>query len=791
MANPRPYSSNRHAAKRPKRPKWAKPVALASAAAVALTGLVAVQSFTTARDSEAVAYLGAFDGTLDRTQLWMVGTGAAYDEPEYIANPSAYTSANFVAAVTAGYDKEATTNGADCDDNWENLAMGPILEAQGDHTIAHLGWNSNGGAGAVVFSGDGNCYEVSDLTPTPNTGGWFNTTWGGEVNQKTGEIYLINDAFENFDGDSATNDPQFNIIQVVDSDTGPAYNLTINRLAVSSATPPAQGAQNLAQAAQAAGKSGNVAGNWRLGSDMAIDANGNAYRMARFDATGANDYWALIRFNIPRGSTGQPLSAGWTYNVVKVFDNAATDDVWGMSFLDGYLYTAHADDSIYRWDPLAGSVEDLGEPFNLLDLAAAQMAPVIEGSVYNDLDGDGQIETGEPGLGGVAIEVWQSKGANAPQLRGTLTTDSDGSYSALLPSSSDEFYLRVQPTRIGGVNAAQSHASAGKFSHNGGALNVVTALCAQAAGNYREQSATGACRGARQDGIDPATPTNPIAPAGGANTVTKIDMNSDLAVVTADFGLTAARSWGDAPDTLKTTAGAGGPSAVSEFLHLGPTGGRHPNGQPGVDAAAHNTTDDGVLIQPFVPSQLAQFDWRPLQDRILVAGQGYRFLIWPEGPLVVEATAKVWHTPLSGGVASSAFSAELANHTFDEKVNRLAAFQMPAAAPAGPVASAYVRARIDRRADVSAQADTLTDQSAQAWAGVGEVEDYRIGVANAVVRVGAKTAGNVPAHVYASLTNVSDQTPSSTGGHALTGADGSVGWFAQDHAVVDPSGAVT
>ncbi|MDR3359286.1 MAG: Ig-like domain-containing protein, partial [Bifidobacteriaceae bacterium] len=128
---------------------------------------------------------------------------------------------------------------------------------------------------------------------------------------------------------------------------------------------------------------------------------------------------------------------------------------------------------------------------------------------------------------------------------------------------------------------------------------------------------------------------------------------------------------------------------------------------------------------------------------------------------------------------------------FDEKVNRLAAFQLPAAAPAGPVTSAYVRARIDRRADVSAQADPLTDQSAQAWAGAGEVEDYRIGVANAVVRVGAKTAVNIPAHVYASLTNVSDQTPSSTGGHALTGADGSVGWFAQDHAVVDPSGAVT
>ncbi|MDR2348140.1 MAG: Ig-like domain-containing protein, partial [Bifidobacteriaceae bacterium] len=308
--------------------------------------------------------------------------------------------------------------------------------------------------------------------------------------------------------------------------------------------------------------------------------------------------------------------------------------------------------------------------------------------------------------------------------------------------------------------------------------------------------ASAACFGARRDGIDPATVTDPTAAQGGANIVTKIDMNSDLAVVRADFGLTTARSWGDAPDSYQTTAQAGGPSAAAGWLSLGTAYAVYPDGAPGPDASEHDATDDGLTwaapaAQGGAP---AAADFLPAQGRLLAAGGQYYFSAAVAGPLAPGATAKVWITPLtSQGSAATSWTEQLLSHTYGQETSHSAAYQVPATAPASGLASVYARARVDRRSDFAAAATALTDQSAQAWTGLGEVEDYRLAIANGVVRLRARTLGDLAANVNVSLGNVLSGTPSSSSNSVLTKADSDAPavWFPADHAVADLGGAVS
>jgi adhesin/invasin len=765
--------------------------------ATATAGLVLVQSWRSAEESAAVTYNTSHwntGGVFSKDELWVVGAGGSpnnYTNPYVIAQPWTATSADFVSRLQAGYNKTGTANGTlGCSGNWENLAMGPVLIGEGDDRIAHLGWNSTGGNGGLVLSGDGNCYSVGDVTPS---GGNYNTSWGGEVNQKTGEVYLISDPDRNFDGDSLSNDPEFAIVKVATATSG-GDDYTVTRLAASSTTPPAPGAQSLADAATAAGKTGSVTGNWDLGSDMAIDANGNAYRMARFSVAGsAPDYWALIRFNIPRNAqTGAPLSTGWTYNVVKIFDNADVSNVWAMAFLNGALYTGHSSDEVIRWDTLSGANEILGTFDPLLDFAAAQMAPVIEGRIYRDLNGDGQITPGDDtGLGGQVLEVWQQTGQAAPQLRGTLTSDSDGSYSALLPSASDDFYIRLRPTQIGGVNAAQSYTSAGSFQLAGHPANVVTALCFGQDGDYQPVAQSGPCRGARGDGIDPPTVTNPIGATGGANIVAKIDMNSDLAVVTVDFGLTTAQSWGDAPDVYKTSGAAGGPYAAPDSLHLGSAVGHYPDGQPSAAASAHNASDDGLYFAPILNGAVPDpSDWVLAQDQVLAPGARYRFRAEVGGASVAAATAKAWISPLVGGQAATALSDQLLSGLPDAAGYVYGDYTVAAVPPAGGLADVYVRARTAMRSDFTPDSRGSADPATEAWVPRGEIEDYRLAVASGALRIKARTLGGQAAHVNLTLLNIAAAAPSSNAAQLLTKADGSWVRSQAAHAVLDTSAPV-
>ncbi|MDR1635254.1 MAG: Ig-like domain-containing protein [Bifidobacteriaceae bacterium] len=759
-------------------------MAMAVAFATAVTSVVVLQSWHSAETSQAVTYNVTnwnADGEFFQDELWVVGDGSAYYNPHVISAPWNATSADFIGRLNPGYDKTGAVDGGACSGVWYNLAMGPLLIGEGDSRIAHLGWNSTGGNGGLVFSGDGNCYSVSDVTPSPYTGGSFDTTWGGEVNQKTGEVYLINAPAQVFDGDANDNNPLFNIVKVSTAASG-SDDYVVTRLAASPATPPAAGAQTLAAAAIAAGKvptSANpLTDNWLLGSDMAIDANGNAYRVARYSTSGANtpvDYWALIRFNIPRNQDGTPRSEGWTYNVVKIFDDAAVDNVWAMAFLNGALYTGHSSDEIMRWDTLSGANEGLGTFAPVLDFAAAQMAPVIEGRVYRDVNGDGVITDGtDSGLGGVVLEVWQERGSGvAPEFRGTLTTDSDGSYSALLPSASDSFYIRLRPTTVDGINAGQSYASAGSYQSGQSAANVVTPLCFSAEGNYRPLTSSGPCRGARADGIDPPTVTSPIATAGGANTVTKIEMNSDQAVVTADFGLSTGLSWGDAPDTYKTSNAGGGPYGAPDALYLGEKLEHYADGEPGPAASAHDASDDGLYFTPKRDDATYQAsDWVLAQNQILVPGGQYRFRAKVSGAAAAAATAKAWLSPLDGGQAASTLADTILSGTPDANGYVYGDYTAATTAPANKLANIYARARVGQDSAFTSDSRGVGDPATSAWVPRGDIEDYRLAVANGVLRIKVRTLAGYAAWVGLGFDNVLDTAPSQTSFFILTQADG-------------------
>ncbi|MDR2564537.1 MAG: Ig-like domain-containing protein [Bifidobacteriaceae bacterium] len=758
-------------------------LAMAVVFATAAAGAVVLQTRQSAETSEAVTYLNSFNGVFSKDDLWMVGTGDWYVRPAYVSQPWTATSEDFNDRTEQGYYKTGDADGSACGSAaayWQNLAMGPILIAQGDNRIAQVGWDQAGGDAGVVFSGNGNCYTIPDMTPSAAA---FDTTWGGEVNQKTGEIYMINSATEDFDGDgvnpgSDTTDPQFQLIKIVNNGTQAAPSFAVQYLAASSTAPPAPGANTLAQAAFLAGKgtAASFGGNWGLGSDMAIDANGNAYRMARFDLSGTtNDVWALVRFNVPRNADGTPSSTGWTYNVVKVLDNTAADSVWGMAFLNGALYTGHASDAIHRWDPISGTSEYLGNPIPLRDLASAQMAPVIEGRVYRDVNGDGVITPGQDtGLGGVTLEIWQQVGTAAPVYRGPLTTDTDGTYSALLPSARDTFYIRVVPSTAAGINVGQSYASAGTYG-TGGAVNVVTPLCFSTEGDYREQTASGPCRGARADGIDPPTITSPIAATGGANTVTKIEMNSDSAVVTADFGLSTGLSWGDAPDTYKTSNANEGPYGAPDALYLGEKLSHYPDGAPSETASDHDATDDGLFVTPKQnDNTYEESDWVLAQNQVLAVGVPYRFRVKMSGAAVPGASAKAWLSPLTGhGQAAETLSSALLGGPADQNGYVHGEYTVPATAPAGGLANVYARARVGQDSNFTQDSRGTGDPATTAWVPRGEIEDYRLAIANGVLRIKARTTGGQAAHVNLSVSNVLATAPSQTQVSLLTNADGS------------------
>ncbi|MDR0593996.1 MAG: hypothetical protein LBG60_12220 [Bifidobacteriaceae bacterium] len=522
----------------------------------ALGGLAALDMAVFATRAEATQFLNGWGGAFTRDQLYAIGSAEpnsayAWDKPWAQAT---------LPAATRIFDKSKGSQGSSTKDPWETFAVGPVFAARGDYTLHGLGWGSAISSLPTLMERDnsrGRLNAISTLAFGGLTGGYTCTTarlFGGEINQRNGLVYVLmsNTADPRIAADATTTPGGFrlSIFQVVKT-AGGAFSVSCNsnsRSGIKAAdrTIAQEWAAQFPSAPPLDPKS-----SWGISSDVAIGANGHAYVLAHNSA----DRHALIRINVPQTAAGQPIGDGqYTFEVVKFFTAQANNDAnHGLTFMDGKLYVQDSTGGImWRYDPLSGSIENLGSggPTLPMDLASAQMAPIVEGTVFNDANGNSAQDAGEGGVAGQAVEVWQRPPADPGrgwQLLGEVKTNAHGQYSVLAPTTSGEFLLRLREPKVDGVNATQTYASAGDFKTRDGATTTVRARCFSQAGDYQSFDRSGACYGGRSDGIDPPQVSDPIAAVGGAAIVTRVDMASDLAAATADFGVTAAGSWGDAP----------------------------------------------------------------------------------------------------------------------------------------------------------------------------------------------------------------------------------------------------
>ncbi|MDR1188368.1 MAG: Ig-like domain-containing protein [Bifidobacteriaceae bacterium] len=800
-----------------------KAVALAAVVAVAVTGVLVGDVLGGAERAEAVSYLNKWDGVFSQNQLWYKNgsNNAIYA----VDNPG---SLNAIEAtkMTARFDPSGRDHGTPGQISQDTVAVGPVFRHAGDDTIHMVAGRSSGSTYVYQSVVEGGVRKVNgvdygDITSSRNltfapgvdeSACRSSSRWSSEVNQRNGYLYqlgaaaakLLSGNAKSWSLDAAIyklgepgtdQDPVTCVAGVRKID--PGDNETLNTQWA------AQTGQNYSPA------------NWTLASDMAIDANGNFYALLQGDAT----HHALVRLEVPHDSAGEPTSKGWTFRLIKAFTaDGGTSHKYGLAFTDGALYTLSADASLHRWNPLSGTVEKLGTapapaPH---DLGAAQAAPVIEGRVFNDRNGDGAVASSDDGISNATVEIYRNLGTeSAPKWakQGSVLTDSLGHYSALLNATKGQFLVRLKQPRVGGVNAAQSYANAESFTYkvNGQtSANTVKPYCATAKGDYQSvdpsQAAKGGavkCYGARADGIDPPSPADPLAATGGAAIVSRVDMSTDMAVVRADFGVTAAASWGDAPDGYKTTNAAGGPyanprRAGQPYLHLGAAPGVYQDGDPSPQAGSH-PTDDGLEIATTDANGRPTGGWLPAQGQLMASGKKYAFRAQASGDAaaVERAYVKAWITGLSSsGAAQATFSQALlgagsCTPTPDTQGYVYCDYTAPSGSPAGGVAPVFVRARVSTEAGVTALTREPSNPGASPWMPSGEVEDYGLGVASGVLRIKARTLGSVPAHVGLRLGNVSATWPSSATDSLLTNSADTFIASNRGHALTSRTASVT
>ncbi|MDR1118584.1 MAG: Ig-like domain-containing protein, partial [Bifidobacteriaceae bacterium] len=765
-----------------------KAVAFAAAAAVGLAGTVMVGALVEAPEAQAVDLLNSWDGVFKKDQLWYRGTSD--DQTFSVTDPGKISDvgANLLGRFRPGGTKNGTAGSSGA-----TIALGPVFKWAGDQSlqmvdIGYLGPHdvfqmANGKINGIQY---GNV-RSSTVTNGAEKDACQSTSerFSGEVNQQNGYLYEVAaGSAKTFSGTLTSWSVDAAIYRLGRPNTA---DTKITCVAGVTSIASAGGSLNDQWKAQT-GES--YTATWNLASDMAIDANGNFYLLLRGNAK----HHALVRLEISKNAANEPTSSGWKFRLVKAFTGEAGNyNKFGMAFADGALYTVDSVEAMHRWDPVGGTVTAVGKApsagNNSRDLASAQAAPVIEGRVYNDANGNGVIDAGEGGVANATVEIYNGSGSSWTK-RGTLTTDSAGDYSALLNAASGQFLVRVRQPQVGGVDAVQTYANAQAFSSQestGTVNNTVRPYCATATANYQLTEPTGGgvkCYGARADGIDPGATSNPLAATGGAAILSRVDMATDQAVVRADFGVTAAGSWGDAPDAYKTTNGQSGPysnpnRAGQPYLYLGANYRLYTNGQPTTQANGHSS-DDGLEFSVPAAAGRPAGPGIPAQGQLMATGQKYSFRAKASGPGAAKAYVKAWISGVnaSGGAETTFNQALLGGGSCSARPDDqgyVYCDYTPSGTPSGGLAMVFARLRASTESDVTATQRGPSNSAASPWMPNGEIEDYALGVAGGLVRVNARTLGGVEAFVAVGLgtDNVSSTFPSRTTAGVLTVKDGS------------------
>jgi hypothetical protein len=574
-----------------------------------------------------------------------------------------------------------------------------------------------------VASGENAALQWACL-PDPQTPGWEDQT-GGEVDQRTGRIYVQSGTNIPIDGPARTSDARNATaftISIWDpasgsmvSSSGAAGNLSIQPESLTERVKFQVSGANIRSGCDPAAAVAPCAGAYspNTTSDMALDATGNIYMFAASD-TG---HGVIIRITPTRDNEGNITNAScastsantvgstcsWKYTVVSHIINADSS-TWdasgggkvGSAFYNGSLFIGGYDGSpttqsggtcpaprtqhtVLKADPLnnigygvctATGFHTRGSGFpagntitstgtsgmNVSDFASAQTAGVIEGKVYEDANGNGQIEDNEKtGVSGQKIYLYNDQN----KLLSEATTDSNGGYYFMVGAGVEgeptTYKVRlVQPHVNRGtdaspiyVNAIQTWANGGRYDAQGHDdpdddstffwLNQTHPECWLGDDTATvERQEGGRCYGAKNpyDSPDKREAIGATGdPANWANySIVELYTTGDVA--DADFGISVATGeWGDAPtgasNAIKTTYAQSGPYHINipdidsehtgAWVKLGENIMQQNNGVNDTAANSSAHADDGVKVV------LADGSKIDAQDVLLSVGRSYKW----------------------------------------------------------------------------------------------------------------------------------------------------------------------
>ncbi|MDR1449227.1 MAG: Ig-like domain-containing protein, partial [Propionibacteriaceae bacterium] len=629
------------------------------------------------------------------------------------------------------------------------------------------------GSGVAASASPSNIYWL----PRPATaeGGRlsYNYWSGGEIIQKTGQIFFSGGECSGLNGDFR--------MMVFDPKT--------NKYMTSGQILPAAASDNIFGSGNTCGGHGYVS------SDMALDGYGNAYILVKGEAP-SSSIWA------PIGSNGRPVNnvrrvylvrvvpgadqSGWKYNIVTMLtyggdgstdaqgyfgrypysDVGGGDYVYGMAFLNGLLYIGRTD--LYAINPMSGTATHVPYGYNTSldrtvdDLASGQTAYVVAGRVVNDRAGTGavDIDTGV-GVAGVDIALYSVGADGAWKLEGTRQTDGSGNYSFIV-GGSGTYQVRLSQPQVDFssdasnpqyVNALQTYASAGAGPSSARGANTVVAHCFNySTNNIDAVNSSGPCVGALpapyvDQPLGEVGSTIAASAAVAVPSYSTVTLSSPDDIPPVDFAITAAGSFGDAA-AGPSSMSAGAPVHVAGSLSpsqvwLGDSLGKYDG--PATDNAAHNATDDGVWIDTYLGRT-------PIDGQVFVVGGSYAAKAQVNGSLATssQTTLRGWTTSTATGTGSGAWAAAPTWTPAIGADGLASAAWSPSTTTTGITTAQNANFRVSVQA--GSTAPVKADNSAgeyqgssasrtQSWTTLGEIEDYRYQVAGSVYRVAAKTTG--------------------------------------------------
>ncbi|MDR2896861.1 MAG: Ig-like domain-containing protein [Propionibacteriaceae bacterium] len=685
-------------------------------------------------------------------------------------------------------------------------SLAPGLTAANTITVARVTSGQ-----AEVYVGCMPAPDARTLPPDPTSPA--NEPWatGGEGDQLTGFIYAQTQygAFDSLTGANRglnTEDVTFTVwdpqtgnysqsgpIQPADLDmTAPATSMSRERMLASAQTDN----PNCPNGTDGAGAGCTYAPSYAA-ADFGLDALGNIYiYTGQESGLGMNGNMALLRVSPTKDAAGSIISASadqpWRYNVVTKLTKASTASMFvqlgdymvgtgihnghflGGGYVSAYdtasaTFPPNASNTIpasnqtaarmVNINPLTGELTLSGSTANAKasdslhgsysmaqdvlpgagyrDDASAQMLTVISGRVYNDANGDGAIAgEDEIGLPGQTIVV----AANG-QLIGQQTTAEDGSYQLIMPGNGSYEVGVVQP-QIGGVNAAQTYAG------TSGTLNKVTFHCQ--GGDLAAES--GVCAGALATPYTAPSLADITASADPSNwpvhASVQVAGSSQLAI--ADFGLTTMGSYGD---------GALGPQSVAAGAPVHVNGpeptfwlGDQLGAYAGPASDNSHLSDDGVTIDSYL-GPIA------LDGATLASTHSYNLTATLSGSASAQGSVSAWLADGSTWSEQAAWTPTSSGQTASGP------FQLATTAAPGenPVQLRVNASTSSAALATNANGDyqAASADSSKAWLTSGEIEDYSLTAAEAVIRTAVNNPGDTASFT---VTNGSNSDTLQAGG---------------------------